>query len=801
MRKGKTDRNAETLKAEETAGFGMRTYLNLILISGKVHRRQSRITRICIILAVALVSVIFGMADMEIRCQKMQTISENGSWNAAFKRLTPEQEALLKARPEVKTAAWYNVANYRLDQGYFLEGRPAGICGMEEAFFEMYPSILIEEGKFPADENSALFTRSVKEQLGVKVGDAVSLSLPDGRTLELTVSGFTGDHSTLTVRDAFGVFVNRETFARIAPDEAENNVDGVIYTEFVSRCNIRNALEDIRIKLELEPEQIAQNAILLGLMGQSSDSFILMLYLVALMLAVLVMVAGVLMIAGSLSSNIAQRTNFFGMLRCLGATPRQVVRFVRLEALNWCKSAVPAALLVSVCVIWILCALLRFLSPVYFGELPVLAVSLPGILAGALLGIVTVLLAAQSPAKKAAKVSPLTAVSGNAGTVPEARHAANAGMLPVETALGVHHAVGSKRSFILTTGSFAFTIILFLAFSPSIDFMNHAITTLKPYTPDLSLVSADNTCSVSGSLFKKLEEEPCVKRVFGRRFVYNVPALLDGQEGRINLISYEKYQFQWARDMLLEGSVEEAENGEGVMIRYAYAGDNLVHPGSVIMVGGQSLKVSAVLSHTPFDQAQGTENVICSEALFESLTGQQDYTIIDIQLKRSAADEDTERLRSLAGENVSFSDRRMKNQETKGAYYGYAVFLYGFLIIIAMICAFHIMNSIAMSVSSRMRQYGAMRAVGMSSGQLMKMVAAEAGTYALLGIASGCAIGLWIHRFIYERMVTYRWGDPWDVPAGEIAVIAVVAGIAVVLAVRGPVGQIREMSVVDTIGG
>lgn len=37
----------------------MKHYLDLVSISNKVHRRQSRMTRICIVLAVFLVAVMF----------------------------------------------------------------------------------------------------------------------------------------------------------------------------------------------------------------------------------------------------------------------------------------------------------------------------------------------------------------------------------------------------------------------------------------------------------------------------------------------------------------------------------------------------------------------------------------------------------------------------------------------------------------------------------------------------------------------------------------------------------------------
>ena len=53
-----------------------------------------------------------------------------------------------------------------------------------------------------------------------------------------------------------------------------------------------------------------------------------------------------------------------------------------------------------------------------------------------------------------------------------------------------------------------------------------------------------------------------------------------------------------------------------------------------------------------------------------------------------------------------------------------------------------------MSVSARIKQYGAMRAVGMDNRQLKRMISAEAYTYAISGLIVGCGIGLPLSRFI-----------------------------------------------------
>ena len=67
----------------------MKSYLSLIPAYAKVHKKQNRMTILCIILAVFLVTAIFGMADMEIRAQKVNAISQYGNWHIQIKDLSP----------------------------------------------------------------------------------------------------------------------------------------------------------------------------------------------------------------------------------------------------------------------------------------------------------------------------------------------------------------------------------------------------------------------------------------------------------------------------------------------------------------------------------------------------------------------------------------------------------------------------------------------------------------------------------------------------------------------------------------
>lgn len=58
----------------------------------------------------------------------------------------------------------------------------------------------------------------------------------------------------------------------------------------------------------------------------------------------------------------------------------------------------------------------------------------------------------------------------------------------------------------------------------------------------------------------------------------------------------------------------------------------------------------------------------------------------------------------------------------QSTYWAFHLVVYAFLIVIAGITILNIVNSISMSVSARMKQYGILRAIGMDDAQLKRMI-------------------------------------------------------------------------------
>ena len=520
------------------------------------------------------------------------------------------------------------------------------------------------------------------------------------------------------------------------------------------------------------------------------------IYGIAAVLFVLVLLAGILMISGSMNSNVAQRTKFFGMMRCIGASSQQIIRFVRLEALNWCKIAIPLGLVLGTAITWAICALLRYGIGGEFSAVPVFALSPIGLISGAVVGLVTVLLAAQAPAKRAAKVSPVAAVSGSSESAPTVRHSARPILNKIEWTLGVHHATASKKNWFLMTASFSLSIILFLCFAVILDFAHELVPSLRSWQPDITLNGYANALLLEPDLLAEIQELPHVKTAYGTAYIENVPATSSREEiDHVNLMSYTDDLLDSVADSVVEGDLS-AICGNNRQVMTIGNKDNPLQVGDTIQIDGKEVTITCSVSDGVYSSEY---SVICSPETFEWLTGETNYSLIGIQLDTDATDGTIRQINDLAGNDVIFDDLRKGNQEDAATYLAAQFVLYSFLAILAMITLFHIINSISMSVTARIRQYGAMRAVGMDGSQLTRMIIAEALTYAISWLAAGCGIGLVLSRSLHIMLLTRYFGIAWSLPVPFLCIIIVFDFAAAFLAVYAPSRRIRDMAITDTI--
>ncbi|HIU57916.1 MAG TPA: FtsX-like permease family protein [Candidatus Ornithomonoglobus merdipullorum] len=791
----------------------MRSYLSLIPISARVRKKQNRMTLFCIITAVLLVTAVFSMADMGVRMETRHSVESHGNWHIRLTGISDDTAEDIAARRDVAAVSRYAVTNIDMTYDYSIGGIKTALCGIDGAFAADIMNYFTDGSQLEG-VNDIMLTENAKALLGVETGDTVALETPAGST-EFVVSGFRsgndiyvnsngGETSALLVQDdELGAFMDTETFRRICRDNG-TAFETVCYVMFDGSAGaVKRAVSDIKSRYGISDENIEYNTILMASMGLSDNSYINGFYLAAAVLFVLILIAGVLMISGSMNSNIAERTKFFGMLRCIGASRRQVINFVRIEALNWCKTAVPIGVGLGIAISWILCAVLRYIVRGEFADIEVFGVSVIGIACGVLVGVLTVLFAAHAPARRASRVSPVTAASGNSDDTGKVSHAVNTRFFGIETALGIRHAVSAKKNLVLMTGSFALSIILFLSFSVLVELVGCLIPQSSS-APDLEISCADTSNSIDAGFRDRIASLPYVEHVLSRSLAENVPAELGAAaQDSVDIISYDEYQLTLLEkdDALRSGSDITKMYGDSGYVLTIYDEGNPLEVGDRIMVNGEELEIAGVLRSSPFSNdgtTGGKIDIICSEGTFAALTGEYGSVILDIQLTRDADDEDVSEIRGMTYGKYEFRDRR--SEADKSMYWAFRLFVYGFLAVIASITLFNIINSVSMSVSARINQYGAMRAVGMEFGQTIRMIAAETLVYAVLGCIAGCAVGLPLSRFLYGYLITSHFGyNTWEMPYSLLAVIILFVFAASAAAVAVPYRRIKSMSVSETV--
>lgn len=800
----------------------MKSYLSLVSKYLKAHQKKTRLVITSVAISVALVTGIFSMLDFFMQFEKVQQIRENGNYHLSITEATSEEKQVITSRIDVQ-----NSGTWIFFENGSLNGKECRIDAMDKS---IAPNMQINflDGKYPVQENEMALEEWAAKNLHLKVGDTAKVTFADNTVKDFTISGIIGDYSSSKTKDKPNVLISVA-----GANSVDANKLSRFYIEFKGGVNINAVQKAIQSSLHLTEDRIGRNEYLLAAMGQSTISQARGLYATGAVLFCIVLIAGVIMIYNTFNLSVMERVRQFGLLKCIGASQSQIKKLVRREGLHITLIAIPIGLVTGMLLAFICCAILKFYNSSYFGEMPLINVSIMGIIVGMVIGFFTVFIASSLPAKKAARVSPINAVTGSneIRISKKKKQGFLMKLLKAEIAMGINNAVVRKKTLFLMSCSIAISIVMLLGFQVFVDFLHTSMRTSKPSTPDISLISEQG---LSHDLYKEVSALDGVKTAFGRMFSYaeatfdasiltdaykeSVGGISETKNGQFVppeeswFISYDKSQLNWAKTDLIEGELsEEKLNEQNGIIAVAIPVRNGIsmktaafHLGDKVYVktpgGTKEMTVMAVLRTVPFsDPKSSVTTFITTEKIFTELTGESSLKIIDLQLDKSGQERTVNEIRSMIGNSVSLSDQRQKNSEVDQAFMTMSVFIYGFVIVIALISILNIINTMNTSVASKKQYLGVMRAVGMSGAQLDKMVFIEAATYGLLGSVAGCILGIALQKALITNLLS-EYHITWQFPSVQIGLILVVVLLVTAVAVIGPLRRINAQGVAEVIG-
>jgi putative ABC transport system permease protein len=568
--------------------------------------------------------------------------------------------------------------------------------------------------------------------------------------------------------------------------------------------------------------------------------------------AIVALVVGSFVIYNTFSITVAQRTKETALLRAIGAKRRQVMRSIRFEALFVGVFASTVGVVVGIG----LAQGLRSVLSAFGLDLPSggAVIEQRTIVVSVLTGVIVTLAAAWLPARRAAKVAPIEALrdtavdrsahskrrvvlgvlTGGAGAAFIAQGLSGAGAGAVGLgALGVFLGVAMlgpviARRFVRIVGwplprvrGMAGT----LARENATRNPRRTAATASALMIGVRLVAfitvfaASAKASMSTSVDKAMKTDWIVTTQFGMGGLSpSVTKAIDDlpETGAVTSLRY--FDAKVDNSTTQASAVDPANVERGVELdlragkitglgahEVAVQADTAkaknLHVGDTITMffpetGNQQLKVVAVY---------GTKEPIGDYAISMQAFDANIAAHVDNDVVVSSASGVSQERARQAVENV-LKDYPTAELMTKSQFKGSMAseidkilnLVYVLLAMALVIALFGIANTLALSVFERTREFGLLRAVGMSRAQVRSTVRWESVLIALLGTTLGTAIGLGFSWALVHALQDKGF-NTFAVPAQQLGVIVVFAALAAVAAAALPARRAAKLDMLQAI--
>lgn len=560
----------------------MKSYKDITYRYLKGQKNRTLLTLLGIILSVALISAVGTIAVSFRDALIIDAIRDNGSFHAIFKEISREQVNKLMNHVEASEAGINELEGSarvvetteeeQQEYGWDIPYRYLEINSYDTKALEMLPSNL-KEGRFPKTSDEIVIeywmANYFKEK--VKIGDRIKLTI--------------GDRSFKDELDEEGELLNREeTFENIREKEYtvvgfteprylwkgnletkaitkfDNNstlgINNNVYIQISNLKGAKNKIENVARDIGVDIENVDYNENLLRLHGQSIDDDInKFLISISTFIISLIVISTVAVIYNAFNISVLERISQFGLLRSIGATPKQIRGIVLKEAMLLSIIGIPIGLFSGVFamkVVLYIIGLLKADIPV-FSDMEI-TISKTVFIISTIIGLVTVFLSAIGPAKRAGKVSPLEAVRNTGDLKKESFKKVKSSLL-VRRILGVEGEIAYKnlrrnrKRFLITVFSMVISISLFITFSSFSDFMFKVGIVNNKDMGDFAI--RGDMEGKGEEIYAQLKDLKDVKRIYKVQSIGG-QGLIDENKISKKMIEMEPYMFEDKKDGLTE---------------------------------------------------------------------------------------------------------------------------------------------------------------------------------------------------------------------------------------------------------
>lgn len=591
------------------------------------------------------------------------------------------------------------------------------------------------------------------------------------------------------------------------------------------------------------------------------DSTMQSLFVLVIIVVLIIIVTSVFCIKNSFDISITEKTRQYGMLRSIGATKKQIKKNVYFEALVLSFIGIPLGVLAGLGASVVLIFITNYLLKEALNLKLMFDFSLLAIGVSIVLALITIYLSAMRSARKASKISPIDAIrSSHDIKIKNKKYIMSGG---IKKLFGIGGDIAYKnlkrnsKKYRTTVISIIVCVSMFIALSTFIELAfrttkmmagstNYNISYTyssgeEPFATlasdkkdrilsiskldtiiDYSVLKSEqfyiNNLDYTSSFIKYLEDHSyslddkmaSVYAIGEEPYLKFIEKLgLNYDEVKDKAIVINKSNIQYYDTDKKKQIREEAQIYEGIKSGIKLALNNFDYDDEGVLIdNGKHIEIEVALVTDSLPVGLGIDGisspfVIVSNEWYDKnvIIRDTDREFYNIDIYSSDPDRLQDEIEKLMGQDISYSLYNVEEEKKTmdSLFTLIAIFLYGFITVIALIGITNIFNTITTSMSLRSREFAIMKCVGMTDREFDRMILLESLLYGLksliIGIPLGIGLSVLIHKSLVNGIFVIDYVLPYKAIIGSILAVFVL----ITIIMKYSISRISKQNIIETI--
>ncbi len=782
------------------------------------NRTRTFVTILGVILSAALITGVTIFGYSLLRTMAVDATLRYGDWHLA---VTDVDDAFLDTAAQnnevAAVSAYENTGRIALE-GCKTPSKPyLYIQTFNNDTFATLPLTLLS-GRLPQNNRELILSANLASEGGIgwKVGDTVSFPM-NGTEVSYTIVGICSrlrfDHgvkdgyTAITYRDGFDPSASKTAFIKLNDPYSIGS-----YAQTITQENFYN-------------EYVLR---FMGIWkkGESNDIITLML-IVGLVVIGIIMVGSIFLIFNAFNISLNERTQQIGILSSVGATPKQLRSMVLYEGLCIGAVGIPLGALVGLGAIQMVIVATRgSWESILHSDIQLkLWLSFPILLGAALISLITILISAYIPAKKAAKTPVMECIRQTNEIKVSAKAVKTSKIFSklwgLEGTLALKSFKRNKKQYRSIVLSLVLSIVLFVTTSSFVDSLTTVADSAKMVTDyDIGFGTQEMSDAEFAVLCENLKQvEGVTSSTMQAVYEMTIDVGSTPYTATIQFVdeaSYFRLLEKWGlnqNEYMNKLPAVAKLNGDGATISdlpdlFSSKTVSATISGTSLLIGTLETLMPDIPPFVGGAQELGyTLQIVAPWSLKESIAGDMPVLTKGITFRSDDPSLSKEQIQAeIQGASVTAQYLLINNAEILSENQSFVfianVFSYTFIVMISLIAVANVFNTISTNIKLRRRELAMIRSVGMSNRSFQQMMRFECVFYGLRAMLYGLPISLLLSYMVQKVMLdgVVDMGTNWfKVPWFSLSVGISTVLLIIFVTMMYTINKLKQENIIDAL--